>query len=315
MKNEFLRLIGVEKVSLCDNAPASQNIWFTDVQLDGSDEKYDFNPGMRLVDEDYLSTFELKLLSGRNLSPSDTAREVLVNETLLKKLGIANSEEAIGRVINVNGGNMGGPIVGVVKDFHDKSFHEEISPTIFTTDGRSYSNFAVKLNPMSGKETLAQIEEIWQSNFPDQIFEFEFLDDSIAQFYQAEETILQGIQIFSFIAIFIGCLGLYGLVSFLVAQKTKEVGIRKVIGGSVGHIIWIFGKEFGRLIVIAFLIAAPVGWWFMSNWLKGFEFKIDLNIWVFAIAITCSILIAALTVGYQVIRAAVMKPAISLKTE
>jgi ABC-type antimicrobial peptide transport system permease subunit len=210
---------------------------------------------------------------------------------------------------------MKGPIVGVVQNFHDRSFHNEISAALITTASNMYSNFAIKINGNAVAATIAEIEKLWVEQYPDQLFEYEFLDESIAQFYEAEKTMLQGIQIFSFIAIFIGCLGLYGLVSFLVAQKTKEVGIRKVMGGSISHIIWIFGKEFARLIGIAFLIAAPIGWWLMSNWLKGFEFKIDLDFWTFAIAVTCSLFIAALTVGYQVIRAAVMKPAISLKTE
>lgn len=314
LKNEFMRIAGVEKVSLCNTAPASREMWHTDVKLDQKIENFDFLVSMKLVDDEYVSVFDLKVLEGRNLIPSDTVREVLVNEALLQKLGIESPEVALGRTITVNG-NMTGPIVGVVKNFHDQSFHEEISPTVFTSGLRYYSSFAIKLNSNVGLESLAQIEDVWKDNYPDQIFEYEFLDDTIAQFYESELTILQGIQVFSFIAIFIGCLGLYGLVSFMVAQKTKEVGIRKVMGGSLSHILWIFGQEFVSLILIAFLIAAPVGWWFMNNWLKDFEFKIDLDIWTFAIAMTCSLLIATLTVGYQVIRAAIMNPAVSLKTE
>jgi len=141
------------------------------------------------------------------------------------------------------------------------------------------------------------------------------VEESIAQFYEAEDTLLKGIQFFSFIAIFIGCLGLYGLISFMISQKTKEIGIRKVMGGGVAHIIWLFGQEFVRLILIAFLIAAPIGWWFMNQWLQDFEFKITLDVWTFALAIGSSIIIAALTVGYQVIRVAYINPVLSLKTE
>lgn len=315
LKNEFLRLPGVEKVSLCYAAPASSNSWNNSIRFENETEEVNFLTNMKLADADYISTFDLELLAGRNLQPSDTVREVVVNEAMLQKLGIESYEEALGKMVYANGGSMKGPIVGVVQNFHDRSFHEEISAALITTASDMYSDFAIKVNGNTTIATLGEIEKFWEEQYPDQLFEYVFLDESIAKFYEAEETILQGIQIFSFIAIFIGCLGLYGLVSFMVAQKTKEVGIRKVMGGGVGHIIWIFGQEFFRLIVIAFLIAAPIGWWFMSNWLKDFEFKINLDVWTFAIAVTCSLLIAALTVGYQVIRVAVMNPAVSLKTE
>jgi putative ABC transport system permease protein len=186
---------------------------------------------------------------------------------------------------------------------------------LITTSSENYSHYAVKLNVASAKPTLAAIEKIWLQHYPDQLFEYAFLDESIERFYETETTILKAIQAFSFIAIFIGCLGLYGLVSFMVAQKTKEVGIRKILGGGVTHIVWIFGMEFTRLIIIAFLIAAPIGWWAMNNWLQGFEFKIKLDVWTFVIAVGCSLLIASLTVSYQVIKAALTNPVKSLRSE
>ncbi|WP_192349870.1 ABC transporter permease [Algoriphagus sp. Y33] len=315
LKNEFLRLPGVEKVSLCLAAPASSNDWGNSIRFESDTEEVNFRTNMKLADADYISTFDLELLAGRNILPSDTVREVIVNEALLHKLGIESYEEALGKMIYANGGSMKGPIVGVVRNFHDKSFHEEISAALIATGSNWYSNFAIKINSNTTIATLGEIEKLWQEHYPDQLFEYSFVDESIAQFYESEETILRGIQVFSFIAIFIGCLGLYGLVSFMVAQKTKEVGIRKVMGGGIRHIIWIFGQEFVRLIVIAFLIAAPLGWWFMNNWLQDFAFKIKLDVWTFAIAVGCSFLIAALSVGYQVVRAAVINPAVSLKTE
>jgi ABC-type antimicrobial peptide transport system permease subunit len=221
----------------------------------------------------------------------------------------------LGQTIAVNGGNMRGPIVGVIKNFHDKSFHEEISPTVFTSAGSFYENFAIKLNPNIGKESLIQIEQIWKKNYPDQLFEFEFLDERIARFYESEEMIFKGVQLFSFIAIVIGCFGLYGLISFMVVQKTKEVGIRKVMGSGVGHIVWIFGKEFTRLILLSFLIAAPIAWYLMRNWLQDFEFKIQLDVWTFGLALTFSFMIAILTVGIQVIKAANINPVRNLKIE
>ncbi len=315
LKNEFLRLPGVEKVSICYDAPASSNSWNNSIRFESETEEVNFLTNMKLADADYISTFDLELLAGRNLLPSDTVREVVVNEALLQKLGFELYEDALGRTIYANGGSMKGSIVGVVQNFHDKSFHEEISAALITTASNMYANFAIKINGNTTIYTLSEIEKLWEEQYPNQLFEYAFLDESIAMFYEAEETILQGIQIFSFIAIFIGCLGLYGLVSFMVTQKTKEVGIRKVMGGGVAHIVWIFGQEFVRLILIAFLIASPIGWWFMQNWLQEFEFRIQMDIWTFAIAGAGSLLIAAATIGYQVLRVAYVNPVLSLKTE
>jgi predicted permease len=315
MKNEMLRLPGVEKISLCFAAPASDNEWGNSIKFDDSAEEVNFRTSIKSADTDYVSTFDLELVAGRNLTVSDTVKEMLVNEAMIRKLNIKSPDEAIGRMITANGGSMRGPIVGVLKDFHDKSFHEAISPILITTYSNDYSMFAVKLNLTNAKTVLPAIENLWAEQYPDQIFEYEFLDDTIARFYETEETMLKGIQAFSFIAIFIGCLGLYGLVSFMVTQKTKEIGIRKILGGSVADVLWIFGQEFTRLIIIAFLIAGPIGWWIMQNWLQGFKFQIQISPMTFALAIGCSFVIASFTVSYQVIKTALSNPVNSLRSE
>ncbi|HSF54419.1 MAG TPA: ABC transporter permease [Algoriphagus sp.] len=315
LKNELLRLPGIEKVSLCYQAPASDDSWNNSIRFGTDTEEVNFLTNMKLADADYISTFDLELLAGRNLTPSDTVREVVVNEAMLQSLGITSYEEALGETVYANGGTMKGQVVGVVRNFHDRSLHEPISAALITTASSMYSNFAIKINGNSVKATLEEIQALWEEQYPDKMFEYSFLDEEIAKFYEAEDTLLKGIQFFSFIAIFIGCLGLYGLISFMISQKTKEVGIRKVLGGGVPHIIWLFGQEFVRLILIAFLVAAPIGWWFMSGWLQDFEFKITLDVWTFVVAIGSSLVIAALTVGYQVLRVAYVNPVRSLKTE
>jgi len=315
LKNEISRMPGVEKVSLCFAAPSSEEDWGNSIRFNNNPEEVNFRTSIKSADADYVSIFDLELVAGRNLLPSDTVREMVVNEAMVRKLNLASPEEAIGQTIIANGGQMKAPIVGVVRDFHDKSFHEEISPVLITTYRNDYLNYAVKLNLAQATTVLAAIEKSWLQLHPDQMFQYEFVDDSIAKFYEAEETTLKLIQIFSFIAIFIGCLGLYGLVSFMVAQKIKEIGIRKVLGGTATHIAWIFGKEFVRLILIAFSLAAPVGWWMMHHWLEDFKFKIQIDTWTFVWAIGCSLFVALVTVSYQVMKTALTNPVKSLRTE
>ena len=198
---------------------------------------------------------------------------------------------------------------------HDQSFHQDITPICITTLSENYAYYGLKINMANAKNTLDAIEKTWSQQHPDQIYEYQFLDASIAEFYETESIMMKLIQAFSGIAIFIGCLGLYGLVSFMVSQKTKEIGIRKVLGGSIANIIWIFGKEFSRLIVVAFIFAAPLGWWVMNSWLQDFKFHIDIKAEVFILAIVSTFVVATLTVGYQVVKAALMNPVKSLKSE
>jgi predicted permease len=315
LKNEISRMRGVESVSVCFEAPASEDNWNNSIRINNATEEVNFRTSIKAGDHDYVSTFGLELAAGRNLQPSDTVREMLVNETLVRKLGLNSPEEMLGQIIVANGGNMRAPVVGVVKDFHDKSFHEMINAVMITTAPDEYVHYAVKINMADASSILEAIEDKWLQLHPDQMFEYRFLDDSIAKFYDSEETTLKLIQTFSFLAIFIGCLGLYGLVSFMVSQKTKEVGIRKVLGGSTTQIAWIFGSEFARLIVIAFAIAAPIGWWVMNNWLKGYQFKIEINMWTFVLAIGCSIVVAAVTVSFKVANAALKNPVTALRSE
>jgi ABC-type antimicrobial peptide transport system permease subunit len=315
LKNQIASISGVEKISLCYAAPASEQAWNNSVRFGNQAEEVNFRTSIKAADEAYVPTFGLELAAGRNLFRSDTVREFLVNEAFIRKLNFQKPEDALGHRILANGGQMAGPIVGVVKDFHDRSFREEISAVAITTNKSDYSEYAIKLNMSNARSVLATLEKAWTDQYPDQIFEYHFLDDTIARFYETEDRFIKLIQFFSFIAIFIGCLGLYGLVSFMVVQKTKEIGIRKVLGGSFAHILWIFGKEFIRLIVIAFLIAAPIGWWVMNGWLQDFEYQVDITVGTFVLAVSISLVIAGLTVSYQAVKAALANPVKSLRSE
>lgn len=314
LKNQLAQISGVEKISTCFSAPSSDFGWRTSLLFDNRSEEEAFAINFRGADEDYLETFDLSLVAGRNLLPSDTTREFLVNETFVKKLNFSSPEQILGTSM-MAGGDLRGEIVGVVKDFHDHSFHEQIKPVFISTELENYNFYAVKVSLINLPQTLAALDKTWSEQYPDKIYEYEFLDEQIEEFYQTEDMMLRLIQGFSLIAIFIGCMGLYGMVSFMANQKTKEIGIRKVLGSNVSQILWIFGKEFAILIGFAFLLAAPLSWWLMNQWLQNFTYRIEINVWVFILSLSITAIIALATVGYQSLRAAIMNPVRSLRTE
>jgi putative ABC transport system permease protein len=313
LQQRLAAIPGVEKVSLCYAAPAWENTWTTTVRFDTRSEAELFRVNVKSGDDQYLSAFGLQLAAGRNIFPSDTAKECVINETMLNKLQLRSPEAALGRNLRLNGKVL--TITGVIKDFHDRSLHEDIDAVCVTSYAENYEAYAVRLNMNNVRTVMPAVEKTWSSMFPGRIYEYQFLDKAIASFYRVEELILKFVRIFSFIAIFIGCLGLYGLVAFMVAQKTKEIGIRKILGSTVPGILWIFGREFGRLIVVAFLVAAPVAWWCMSIWLRNFKYHITLGPWLFMLGLLIIAGIAAITIGYQSIRAARANPVKSLRTE
>lgn len=313
VKERFGQIANVESVTACFASPASQNRFSTSLFFDNRTEQEGFEVSFCGGDENFISTFGIELVAGRNLLPSDTIREFLVNETFVTKLNFT-PDQILGHPMRVNG-EWVGPIVGVVKDFHDQSLHADVSPVFITTSLEYYETYAVKINLRNAKTTLAALEDVWTETYPELIYEHKFIDELTAAFYQTEETMLKLIQVFSFIALFIGCMGLYGMASFMSLQKTKEIGIRKVLGGSVAQILWIFGKEFSRLILIAFLLAAPVGWMLMSRWLENYAYHIDLNGWILLGEIAIIATVVLLTVGYKAFRSAVMNPVKALRTE
>lgn len=314
LQQRLAAIPGVQKVSLCNAAPSSDDSWTTTIYFDTRPEEEIFRVNIKATDDQYLPTFGLQLVAGRNIFPFDSAKECVINETLVNKLQLKTPQEALGKNIRFNG-NSNVTITGVVKDFHNRSLHEDIDPVCITSYTVNYSVYAVKLNMNQIKSVMPAMAKTWSSTFPDKLYEYQFLDESIADFYRTEQIMLKLVRAFSFIAIFIGCLGLYGLVSFMVAQRTKEIGIRKVLGSTVTEILWIFGKEFTRLIVIAFLVAAPLAWWCMSMWLRNYKYHITLGPWLFVLGLAIIVVIAAITIGYQSIRAARANPVKSLRTE
>ncbi len=312
-KQKLLQLPGVQAVSFSSDVPSSDNNWSGNFAFDHKpDEK--FNIFRKAADEDYFKTYGLKIIAGRIFSKSDTMREIVLNETVVKKLGVNNPNDIIGKDIKT-GRSRWNKIVGVVQDFKTNSLREDVKPLMLLQRKDRYGVTGIKFKSSNIPKTQAAVEAAWNQYFPEYAYTSAYMDENIKEFYEQEEQLSLLYKIFAGIAIFISCLGLYGLVSFMAVQRTKEIGVRKVLGASISDIIYLFSKEFTILIILAFLVAAPIAYYMMSSWLENFVFKIPITPLVFILAILASVIIAWITVGYRSIKAAMMNPIKSLRTE
>lgn len=317
LKNELAQLKEIMNMSLSD-APPSANGW--------SSSTVEYNPQTgdpikvtayrKFGDPDYLTFYNLKLAAGKNLRPTDSLREFIINRTLLGTLGFMEPEEAIGQIIKY--GDKSYPIVGVVEDFHIQSLHNKIEPVIIANDA-DFNCFNVRLSAVNGSEDfqagIAKIEAAWKKVYPDKKFTHTFLDETLKKFYESEQRTSKLVKTAMFMAIFISCLGLFGLASFTTTQRMKEISIRKVLGSSVSGIVIMLSRDFIILILIAFMVASPLAWIAVNRWLDGFAYHMDLNVWLFIVTVIAGVVIAFITVGYQTLKAANSNPVNALRNE
>jgi putative ABC transport system permease protein len=306
---------GVLNVSMCFEAPGSATNVSTGIRVEGKSEDEVWEINLKEGDDKYLQVFNLQLVAGRNLLPADSAREFIVNETCVAKLGLRSATEAIGKRIAVNGGTVKGTIEGVVKDFHTYSFHEAIDPVCISMNFERFRNYAVKIDLARAQSLISAVEKMWSETYPDNIFTYQFVDDRIESFYESDRAMLRLVESAAVIAIIISCLGLYGMMAFMAVRKTKEIGVRKVLGAGLPSILWLFAREFALLIGIAFITATPLAWVAMNRWLQGFVYRVDISPWTFMLAIVCTLAVAAITVSYHSLRSALANPASALRTE
>jgi putative ABC transport system permease protein len=315
-KNSVLQIPGVRAASFSNGAAATDGVWTSGFTFDHHAHQEGFEVIYKMADADFLSTFHIALAAGRPPYPSDTIREAMINETTARNLGYARPADILGKTVSLTYHDKTNiPIVGVVKDFVSTNLKEKIKPLLLLTDTGQYYILAVSLDPEKIGEVMPRIQKLFAGLYPERIYNAPFFDEKIVSFYQTEVTAVTLFKVFAGLAIFISCLGLYGLVSFMAAQRTKEVGIRKTLGASVQSIVLLFSKEFTLLTIGAFVIAAPLGYYLMSKWLEQYYNRTPIGWDIFAAAIGLSIIIAWVTVGYRAVRAALADPVKALKHE
>jgi putative ABC transport system permease protein len=315
LRNTLLQNPNILSVSFSFGSPSSESSWNSDFKFDNATKTTDFSANLKWADVDYFKTYSLDFVAGRPYHQNDTVNEFVVNETLIRKLGITDPQKAIGKKIDFWDGTKVAPIVGVIRDFNSYSLRRPMAPVILSTWKNVYQTINIKIKPGTEKATLAYVEKYWNESFPKYVYQYQFLDETIANFYKQETQLSQLYKIFAGIAIFISCLGLYGLVSFMAVQRTKEMGIRKVLGASAANIVYLLSREFTLLILVAFVIAGPLAYFIMKHWLENYTYRIPLGASIFLFAIAGSIVIAWLTVGYRAIHTALTSPVKSLRTE
>jgi putative ABC transport system permease protein len=306
----------IASYSFCHSAPSSRNDWGGSIKFNTRPDWESWVGLSEVGDSSYVKTFGLDIIAGRNISVSAANSEFLINEKMVSKLGLKNPGDVLDKSLTVGEfGDKQGTVVGVVKDFNTQSLMVPIEPVVIADVPEKFDAIGIKLNGNDLQSSIAAIKAKWEAVYPDQAFEYHFVDDQIASLYMKQDLQQKIIWIAAMIAIIISCLGLLGLVSLVILQRTKEIGIRKVLGASVPGIVQLISKDFLQLVIIAIVIATPLAWLLMNKWLQNFAYHINISWWVFVMAALFAIFIAVITISFQSIKAAMANPVESLRTE
>ncbi|WP_299287254.1 ABC transporter permease [uncultured Mucilaginibacter sp.] len=312
-KNEALKKPGIQNISCVSDNPTNFDSQTNAVDWEGRDATTMISFEQPVAGYDFVQTMKLKLAGGRDFSknfPTDS-NAYLINETAAQKMGYAHPVE---RTLTMNGRK--GTIIGVLKDFHFRSLHEQIQPLIMRFGERyGYGDILIRTQPGKTKEALASLEALCKKFNPQFPFSYSFSNEEYQKLYRNEQIVNKFSNAFAFLAIFISCLGLLGLVMFTAEQRTKEIGIRKVLGATVIGIVQLMSADFLKLVIVAIIIASPLTWWAMAMWLSNYAYKISISWWMFALAGALTIIIALITVSFQAVKAALANPVKSLRSE
>jgi putative ABC transport system permease protein len=316
---QLRELPGIAMISVASNPPTSNGTWTSTMTYHDGKKDIIQNVEWKVADSNYFRMFGLHLLAGNTITQSDTTNSVVINTTYLHILGIQDPQRALNIVLS--GGNGKPRIVGVMADFNQRSLRENVKPLLIANGTKTNSGcINIALQPSNGNvaawpATIAKVEKAFKSVYPNDDFNYQFIDDTIAKFYTTEKNTANLLLWSAGLTIFISCLGLLGLVIYITNQRTKEIGIRKVIGATIGQIILLLSKDFLRLIGLAILIAIPIAWWGANKWLEDFAFKTQLSWWVFALGGGALLLIALIVLCLRTFRAAAVNPVKSLRSE
>lgn len=316
-KSQLLQNTDIKMVTSSRLVPSNLlvNNWGADIYNNGKKEPVSFRLAVQEVDYDFIDTYQLKLVKGRNFSKeyaTDDSAAFILNETAVKKLGWTN-KTAVGKRMEYGGND--GRVIGVVKDFNFETLHNEIIPIIMLITHRGNNQVTVRISGTDIAGTLGFLKSKWAQYRPDYPFDYEFIDARLGELYRNDQKLGTAFGIFAIIAVIIACLGLFGLASYTAEARTKEIGVRKVLGASISNITLLISKEFLWLIISANIVAWPLAYYAMSQWLSGFAYSTTISIWLFVSAGFLAVLIALLTVSYQSIKAALQNPVKSLKYE
>ena len=316
--DKIKNLVGIEKTCLGSSPPSSQGRSISSINYIQGTNNILIDVEHKSGDSNFFQLYHLKLLAGRVSRQSEKVVEYVINETCAKKFGFAKPEDAIGKMLT-GGMDEPEPIVGVMADFNTYSTHLVIKPVMFSSN-RNPSTLHLAFSKsaegvITWQKTLSTIEGYWKELYPGEPFEYQFFDESIAAFYKKETDTVKLLEWSSGLAIFISSLGLLGLVIFMANQRTKEIGVRKVLGAKVSQIVFILSKDFIKLVLIALLIATPLAYYWMHKWLQDFVYRINMPLWIFLLTGSSTVCIAFITISFQAVKAALMNPVKSLKAD